>query len=159
MFRDSQATIAKLPSAARAGRADRASTTSARATRRSATCAASRSTSSRSPGTSSSPLERARRTWAFARAIVALGRTLGLTIVAEGIEERGQLDRLRELGCQLGQGFLLGRPVPPADLEDLLRANAAAAQAIDAAASARAAGIRGGWPNMPEPTGLLRLRH
>ena len=97
--------------------------------------------------------------WAFAHAIVALGRTLGLTIVAEGIEERGQLDRLRELGCQLGQGFLLGRPVPPADLEELLRANAAAAQAIDAAASARAAGIRGGWPNMPEPAGLLRLRH
>jgi EAL domain-containing protein (putative c-di-GMP-specific phosphodiesterase class I) len=97
--------------------------------------------------------------WAFAHAIVALGRTLGLTIVAEGIEERGQLDRLRELGCQLGQGFLLGRPVPPADLEELLRANAAAAQAIDAAASARAAGVRGGWPNMPEPAGLLRVRH
>jgi diguanylate cyclase (GGDEF)-like protein len=48
--------------------------------------------------------------WAFAGAIVALGRTLGLTIVAEGIESSGQLERLRALGCELGQGYLFGRP-------------------------------------------------
>jgi diguanylate cyclase (GGDEF)-like protein len=48
--------------------------------------------------------------WAFASAIVALGRTLGLTIVAEGIESNGQLERLRALGCELGQGYLFGRP-------------------------------------------------
>jgi diguanylate cyclase (GGDEF)-like protein len=48
--------------------------------------------------------------WAFAGAIVALGRTLGLTIVAEGIESNGQLERLRGLGCELGQGYLFGRP-------------------------------------------------
>jgi diguanylate cyclase (GGDEF)-like protein len=48
--------------------------------------------------------------WAFAGAIVALGRTLGLTIVAEGIESQGQLERLRGLGCELGQGYLFGRP-------------------------------------------------
>jgi diguanylate cyclase (GGDEF)-like protein len=48
--------------------------------------------------------------WAFAGAIVALGRTLGLTIVAEGIESLGQLERLRGLGCELGQGYLFGRP-------------------------------------------------
>jgi sensor c-di-GMP phosphodiesterase-like protein len=41
---------------------------------------------------------------------VALGRTLGLTIVAEGIETVGQLERLRALGCELGQGYLFGRP-------------------------------------------------
>jgi predicted signal transduction protein with EAL and GGDEF domain len=70
--------------------------------------------------------------WAFAHAIVALGRTLGLTIVAEGIEELGQLNRLRELGCQLGQGFLLGRPVSGADLEALLHSTAAAADAVSA---------------------------
>jgi len=72
--------------------------------------------------------------WAFAHAIVALGRTLGLTIVAEGIEEPGQLERLRELGCQLGQGFLLGRPVSAADLEGVLHSNAAAADAVAATA-------------------------
>jgi diguanylate cyclase (GGDEF)-like protein len=48
--------------------------------------------------------------WAFASAIVSLGRTLGLTIVAEGIESTGQLERLRALGCELGQGYLFGRP-------------------------------------------------
>jgi diguanylate cyclase (GGDEF)-like protein len=48
--------------------------------------------------------------WAFAGAIVALGRTLGLSIIAEGIEEQGQLERLRALGCEFGQGFLFARP-------------------------------------------------
>jgi diguanylate cyclase (GGDEF)-like protein len=79
--------------------------------------------------------------WAFAHAIVALGRTLGLTIVAEGIEEPGQLERLRELGCQLGQGFLLGRPVSAADLETVLQANAAAAAAISAGEPSASPGL------------------
>ena len=48
--------------------------------------------------------------WAFAGAIVGIGRTLGLAIVAEGIEETGQLERLRVLGCQYGQGYLFARP-------------------------------------------------
>ena len=49
-------------------------------------------------------------TWAFARAIIALGRSLGLPIVAEGIETQAQLGVLRQLGCGMGQGFLFGRP-------------------------------------------------
>jgi EAL domain-containing protein (putative c-di-GMP-specific phosphodiesterase class I) len=92
--------------------------------------------------------------WAFAHAIVALGRTLGLTIIAEGIEEAGQLDRLRELGCQLGQGYLLGRPVPPADLEALLRQSAAAADAVEAAE--RLKPIRVDWPQLPEAIELAQ---
>ena len=48
--------------------------------------------------------------WAFAGAIVALGRTLGLAIIAEGIEEPRQLERLRGLGCEFGQGYLFARP-------------------------------------------------
>ena len=48
--------------------------------------------------------------WAFAKAIVALGRTLGLRVIAEGIEEVAQLDALRALGCELGQGYLFARP-------------------------------------------------
>jgi diguanylate cyclase (GGDEF)-like protein len=54
--------------------------------------------------------------WAFASAIIALGRTLGLRIVAEGIEEVGQLQLLRELGCELGQGFLFARPMTGEDV-------------------------------------------
>src|SRR5206468_796956 len=49
--------------------------------------------------------------WAFAHAIVALGRTLDLRIVAEGVEQDGQLRRLRQMGCEFGQGFLFARPV------------------------------------------------
>jgi EAL domain-containing protein (putative c-di-GMP-specific phosphodiesterase class I) len=59
-------------------------------------------------------------TWAFAHAIVALGQTLGLRIVAEGIEEPAQLERLRSLGCEFGQGFLFARPVSAERLARLL---------------------------------------
>ncbi|MCW3039956.1 MAG: putative diguanylate cyclase/phosphodiesterase with sensor [Solirubrobacterales bacterium] len=45
---------------------------------------------------------------ALATAIVDLAGNLGLGVVAEGIEEQGQLERLRELGCDLGQGWLFG---------------------------------------------------
>ena len=47
--------------------------------------------------------------WAFANAIVALGRSLGLRIIAEGIEEPDQLEHLREMGCEFGQGYLFAK--------------------------------------------------
>lgn len=46
------------------------------------------------------------------RTIVRLGAELGLTVVAEGIECADQLERLREMGCARGQGFLVARPMP-----------------------------------------------
>ena len=49
--------------------------------------------------------------WPFAAAIIALGRALGLTIIAEGIEEPGQLAHLRGLGCELGQGYFFSVPL------------------------------------------------
>ncbi|GJG87286.1 hypothetical protein tb265_24670 [Gemmatimonadetes bacterium T265] len=54
---------------------------------------------------------------ALARTIVALGRTLSLCTVAEGIEHAGQRDALRALGCTLGQGYLFARPLPPGEVE------------------------------------------
>jgi diguanylate cyclase (GGDEF)-like protein len=57
---------------------------------------------------------------ALARAIVNLGHTLGLQTVAEGIETAEQLATLRELGCQLGQGYHLARPLGPAAVDVLL---------------------------------------
>jgi diguanylate cyclase (GGDEF)-like protein len=54
--------------------------------------------------------------WAFARAMVALGETLGLVVIAEGIEEAGQLAALRALGCALGQGYLFARPGDGAEI-------------------------------------------
>ncbi len=44
--------------------------------------------------------------------LVQLGTLFGLQVVAEGIEREDQRALLRELGCGLGQGYLLGRPVP-----------------------------------------------
>jgi diguanylate cyclase (GGDEF)-like protein/PAS domain S-box-containing protein len=56
------------------------------------------------------------------RAIVQMGHSLGLVTVAEGIEEPGQLVALQEMRCDLGQGFLLSKPVRPDAIEALLRA-------------------------------------
>ena len=44
-------------------------------------------------------------------AIVALGKTLGLRIVAEGVETAEQQQMLTELGCDILQGYLLGKPM------------------------------------------------
>jgi EAL domain-containing protein (putative c-di-GMP-specific phosphodiesterase class I) len=57
---------------------------------------------------------------AVVRAAVDLGRALGLHVVAEGIESRGQLEKLRELGCDFGQGFLFARPLPIEEAHGLL---------------------------------------
>ena len=48
---------------------------------------------------------------AFVRLIVGLAKTVGLKVVAEGIETRAQLDMLREMGCDLGQGFYFAAPM------------------------------------------------
>ena len=48
--------------------------------------------------------------WAFTGAILALGQRLGLDVVAEGVEDAGQMERLVALGCRLGQGYHFARP-------------------------------------------------
>ena len=48
----------------------------------------------------------------FTRAICGLARSLGLVVVAEGIETKSQVDLLREAGCDLGQGYAISRPGP-----------------------------------------------
>ncbi|MDY7100532.1 MAG: EAL domain-containing protein [Actinomycetota bacterium] len=50
-------------------------------------------------------------------AIISLGERLGLDVIAEGIEERDELERLRELGAVAGQGYLFARPAPREELE------------------------------------------
>jgi diguanylate cyclase (GGDEF)-like protein/PAS domain S-box-containing protein len=54
------------------------------------------------------------------RTIVGLGRSLGMETIAEGIEDHHQFLALRRLGCDLGQGYYLGRPMPAADVGVLL---------------------------------------
>lgn len=60
---------------------------------------------------------------AIAKTIVALGKTLGLEVIAEGVETREQKDFLASIGCHAYQGFLLSRPVPVDEFEQRLRAN------------------------------------
>ncbi|MGL1696723.1 EAL domain-containing protein, partial [Vibrio parahaemolyticus] len=47
---------------------------------------------------------------AIVRAVIGLGQAMGHRVVAEGIETEMQLERLRQEGCEVGQGYLLGRP-------------------------------------------------
>jgi diguanylate cyclase (GGDEF)-like protein/PAS domain S-box-containing protein len=55
--------------------------------------------------------------------ILQLGRDLSLETVAEGIERDDQLGHLRDLGCRIGQGYLLGRPAPSEVLEKRVSAD------------------------------------
>ncbi|MHB1486086.1 MAG: putative bifunctional diguanylate cyclase/phosphodiesterase [Acidimicrobiales bacterium] len=55
-----------------------------------------------------------RQSRALVAAVVRLATGMGLTAVAEGVEEPVQADVLRELGCPFGQGYLFGRPAPAA---------------------------------------------
>jgi diguanylate cyclase (GGDEF)-like protein len=57
------------------------------------------------------------RSAALAGAIVALGASLGIATVAEGIETRGQAERMRELGCTYGQGYFFAQPISSADID------------------------------------------
>jgi len=65
-------------------------------------------------------LERGGEELAFARAICDLARTLSLQTIAEGIELPAQADRLGELGCELGQGFLYAKAQTPEQISALL---------------------------------------
>jgi EAL domain-containing protein (putative c-di-GMP-specific phosphodiesterase class I) len=57
---------------------------------------------------------------ALARAIIDLGDSFQLRVVAEGVERREQYERLLALGCELGQGFLFARPMEAAALDAVL---------------------------------------
>ncbi|MEZ6072060.1 MAG: EAL domain-containing protein [Pirellulales bacterium] len=60
----------------------------------------------------------------IAKAIIELGHALGLAVIAEGVETEEQLNYLHEHGCDEGQGFLFGHPMPAAAFECVLRREA-----------------------------------
>jgi diguanylate cyclase (GGDEF)-like protein/PAS domain S-box-containing protein len=67
-------------------------------------------------------IERDRRAAALVTTVVELGRTLGMDVVAEGVETDGQLAALRGMGCHFLQGWLFGHAVPVEELTPLLAA-------------------------------------
>ncbi|MHB1117708.1 putative bifunctional diguanylate cyclase/phosphodiesterase [Sideroxydans sp.] len=58
---------------------------------------------------------------AIVTAIIALGHSLGMNVIAEGVETTTQLARLREMGCDEIQGYLFSRPVSAAEMTRLLQ--------------------------------------
>ena len=62
-------------------------------------------------------------------AVLGLAKSLGLEVVAEGVETDAQLTELRRLGCDFAQGYLFSRPVPAAEFARLVAGRAAAAAA------------------------------
>ena len=52
-------------------------------------------------------------------AVVGMGRALKLSVVAEGIETPEQAEALRELGCDIGQGYLYAKPLPADEMDEL----------------------------------------
>ncbi len=71
-------------------------------------------------GINSDPFDRA-----IVESIIRLGTALNLEIIAEGIESSRVVDKLLELGCHRGQGYLISVPVAPRDLVALLQAGSA----------------------------------
>ena len=66
-------------------------------------------------------IDRSRDMRALCETIVAMARQLKLRTVAEGVEQPGELEVLRQIGCDSAQGYLFQKPVPAAELAEFLR--------------------------------------
>jgi EAL domain-containing protein (putative c-di-GMP-specific phosphodiesterase class I) len=60
------------------------------------------------------------RAQAIVKAIIAIGHSMGITLVSEGVETQEQKDRLLALGCTLLQGYLITRPIERVEMEKLV---------------------------------------
>ena len=67
-------------------------------------------------------------------AILGVGQALSVSVVAEGIEEQGQMTALEEMGCEMAQGYLMAMPQRAQVIEKLLGPHAAA-RAVGSSAS------------------------
>jgi EAL domain-containing protein (putative c-di-GMP-specific phosphodiesterase class I) len=62
--------------------------------------------------------------------IISLAKSVGLSVVAKGIETKGQLALLKSLGCDFAQGYLLGKPMLATDIVAALRAQEPRLEAV-----------------------------
>lgn len=84
---------------------------------------------------------------AIAQTVVNLGQSMGLHVIAEGVETEDQRQYLARIGCMAYQGYLFGRPVPAAAFEAL----------VQASATAGTRGARAGSAGPQASEGLLEL--
>ncbi len=61
--------------------------------------------------------EAGRDGFAIVQAVIGIGRSMSMEVLAEGVETPEQLERLRAAGCQFAQGYFLGRPVPAGEFQ------------------------------------------
>ena len=57
---------------------------------------------------------------AYVQTIISLGHIMGLDVISEGVEDEDQLATLKEIGCDLVQGYVWGRPLPPEEAQKLV---------------------------------------
>ena len=95
--------------------------------------------------------------WDFVRAIVALGHSLRLDVIAEGIECAEQVARLRQIGVDAGQGFLFSPPVDAANLPEVLQSRSRTGVRRPKAPKNSKAGTAAEPPLIPVPTSSFQL--
>jgi diguanylate cyclase (GGDEF)-like protein len=88
------------------------------------------------------PLDDPKRGDGIVHAIIEIGGALGLTTVAEGIETAAELQRLRDLGCPLGQGYLFSKPLERDVMADLVARRGGPAFAREVALADRRGSVR-----------------
>ncbi len=57
---------------------------------------------------------------AILRMVIGLAHTLGMKVVAEGVESEEQAEQVRDMGCDFAQGFLFSKPLPPEEVPNFL---------------------------------------
>lgn len=57
------------------------------------------------------------KSWMVVRQLIQLAHNLGMSVVAEGVEKKDQVEHLKECGCDLIQGYFYARPMPVSDFE------------------------------------------
>ena len=142
VMRNPEVALADDARAPRSSASRSRSTTSAPATRRSRTCASSRSTASRSRGRSSSACRTESWTRCSWRRSSRLATSLGLDVVAEGIESVAQCQAVAALGCTHGQGFYFGEPLAGIGVSTYLWAPTLPARAASRSSTSRRADCR-----------------